>query len=121
MVRIIEQPKLASNGKSAMEEFIRFLIPAGLSKLKPRLKPRMLKRNKKVGKLEDPNLITKNNALVAVTLTNDAALATVFRKIMKFNRTHENILLVFYEKFVNEFRARIQIQKWIKGTLLRHN
>jgi hypothetical protein len=66
-------------------------------------------------------VITKSNALVAVSFKNDAALATVFRKIMKYNRTHDNILLVFYEKFVNEFRARMQIQKWIKGTLLRQN
>lgn len=66
-------------------------------------------------------MITKNNALVAVSFANDAVLTTVFQKIMKYNRTHDNILIVFYEKFVNEFRARIQIQKWIKGTLLRQN
>ena len=88
----------AAKGEKA---FSKFLVPAGSSKLHPILKPRMLKRNKKVQQTIDHNDVNKNNALIAVTFENDAALAKVFRKIIKYNRTHDNILLVFFEKFVN--------------------
>jgi hypothetical protein len=60
----------------------------------------MLKRRRKQTIQEDTSLITQNNALVAVAFANDAMLAKAFRKIIQYNRTHDNILLVFYEQFV---------------------
>ena len=102
MVKILDLPSAKKEEhKSGIEIFSKFLVPAGLSKLHPILKPRMLKRNKKVQQTIDHNDVNKNNALIAVTFENDAALAKVFRKIIKYNRTHDNILLVFFEKFVN--------------------
>lgn len=66
--------------------FSNYLVPDGLTKLKPRLKPRMLKRNKKLGFVKERNEINFKNALVAVSFESDATLAKVFRKIIEYNR-----------------------------------
>jgi len=99
MVKLIE-PHKYRRLDSGIELLSNHLVPDDFTRLKARLKPRMLKRRRKHATQEDANTITQNNALVAVAFANDAMLAKVFRKIIQYNRTHDNILLVFYEQFV---------------------
>ena len=99
MVKLVE-PQKQRRLESGIDLLQNKLVPFGFTKLKARLKPRMLKRRRKQTIQEDTSLITQNNALVAVAFANDAMLAKAFRKIIQYNRTHDNILLVFYEQFV---------------------
>ena len=50
--------------------------------------------------------IDEETALIAVTFDNDKKLAEVFRAIMKYNRYHDDIVLVFYEPFLRRFKAQ---------------
>ena len=63
--------------------------------------------------------IDEETALIAVTFESDQKLSEVFRAIMKYNRYHDDIILVFYEPFLQAFRAREKLQRWAKGLLFR--
>ncbi len=49
--------------------------------------------------------IDEETALIAVTFESDQKLAETFRAIMKYNRYHDDIVLVFYEPFLCRFKA----------------
>lgn len=49
--------------------------------------------------------IDDQTALISVTFENDTQFARVFRAIMKYNRFHDDIILVFYEPWLIKFRA----------------
>jgi len=109
MVKMIEQQRESS---SFFDILARHLVPKGMTKLKPkiRLMPHkstavsLLKMSKQESKVVQPH-----NALVAVSFKSDLAFAKTFLKIAKYNRTHEGVLLMFYEPFVLQLKARVKI------------
>ena len=78
----------------------------------------MVKHKRPRKKIEDvlamPQ-IDEETALICVTFENDTKLAEVFRAIMKYNRYHDDIILVFYEPWLVKFRAQEKLQRWAKG------
>ena len=63
--------------------------------------------------------IDDETALIAVSFENDSKLSQVLRAIMKYNRYHDDIILVFYEPFLRRFKASEKIQRWAKGLFFR--
>ena len=63
--------------------------------------------------------IDEETALIAVSFESDLKLAETFRAIMKYNRYHDDIILVFYEPFLHRFRAMQKLQRWAKGIMYR--
>ena len=108
MVKLNEPHKLHTD-KSGLQLLADHLVPPGLTILQARLKPRKTKKRRNNTALSHAEGITNSNALVAVSFSSDAALAEVFRRIMMYNRKHDNILLVFYEPFMMQFRAKMMI------------
>ena len=98
------------------------MVPAYLNILPPVLKPKIVKHAKTRRKIADviamPE-IDSQTALVSVTFEDDAHLAKVFRAIMKYNRFHDDIILVFYEPWLIKFRAQERLQRWAKGAASR--
>ena len=68
----------------------------------------MVKHKRARKKIEDvlamPQ-IDEETALLCVTFESDQDLADAFRVIMKYNRYHDDIILVFYEPWLMRFKA----------------